>query len=67
MFPALAAAVPQVFGLPVAIGFASAEAGFRSGGFARVPEAAHDIANVPAPLFRDTVFDGAADETGPNP
>jgi len=34
---------------------------FQSGGFARAPEGALDIAKVPAPLFRDPVFDGAAD------
>jgi hypothetical protein len=34
---------------------------FNSGGFARAPEGALDIAKVPAPLFRDPVFDGAAD------
>ena len=38
-----------------------AEEAFQSGGFARAPEGALDIANVPAPLFRDPVFDGAAD------
>ncbi len=32
-----------------------------SGGFARAPDGALDIANAPAPLFRDPVFDGAAD------
>ncbi|MDR3688111.1 MAG: hypothetical protein P4L46_01945 [Fimbriimonas sp.] len=34
---------------------------FQSGGFARAPEGALDIANVPAPFFRDPIFDGAAD------
>jgi hypothetical protein len=34
---------------------------FNSGGFTRAPEGALDIAKVPAPLFRDPVFDGAAD------
>jgi hypothetical protein len=38
-----------------------AEEAFQSGGFARAPEDALDIANTPAPLFRDPVFDGAAD------
>jgi len=42
-------------------GLALAEEAFVSGGFARAPEGALDIANAPAPLFRDPVFNGAAD------
>lgn len=38
-----------------------AEEVFHSAGFARAPEGALDIANAPAPLFRDPVFDGSAD------
>ncbi|MCX6997348.1 MAG: hypothetical protein NTV49_09735, partial [Kiritimatiellaeota bacterium] len=51
----------EACGSHVSIGLASAEGGFQSGGFAQAPEAALDIANAPAPLFRDPVFDGAAD------
>ena len=60
-FPA--AFVPLVLGsLRMTCGVAAAEeATFHSSGFARAPEGALDIANVPAPLFRDPMFDGAAD------
>jgi hypothetical protein len=34
---------------------------FHSAGFVRAPEGALDIANAPAPLFRDPEFNGAAD------
>jgi hypothetical protein len=47
--------------LHASISLATATEEFQSGGFARAPEGALDMANVPAPLFRDPVFDGAAD------
>lgn len=40
---------------------AESEEAFRSVGFARAPEGSFDIANAPAPLFRDPVTAGAAD------
>ncbi|MEI7910327.1 MAG: hypothetical protein WCK77_11875 [Verrucomicrobiota bacterium] len=39
----------------------AAEDRFQSAGFSRAPAGKLDLANVPAPLFRDPVFDGAAD------
>jgi hypothetical protein len=50
-----------VFGLPAVADPAPAGEDFLSGGFAWAPEGAFDIANAPAPLFRDPVTDGAAD------
>lgn len=38
-------------------------ADFQSGGFANAPAGALDIAHVPAPIFRDPIYDGAADPT----
>lgn len=57
----LTATLPMIFGLHGAVDWALAGEAFHSGGFARAPEGALDIANVPAPLFRDPVTDGAAD------
>ncbi len=50
-----------VFGLPAVADPAPAGEDFLSGCFAWAPEGAFDIANAPAPLFRDPVTDGAAD------
>ena len=50
-----------LFGLQSAMICNGAEEVFQSAGFARAPEGALDIAHAPAPLFRDSVTDGAAD------
>lgn len=47
--------------LPLLAGAAPPD--FRSGGFARAPDGALAIEHAPAPLFRDPIFDGAADPT----
>ncbi len=47
--------------MSICLSLVRAEEAFVSGGFARAPEGALDIANAPAPLFRDPVFNGAAD------
>ena len=51
----------MAIGLPAVADPVPAEETFRSAGFAQAPEGALDVANAPAPLFRDPVFDGAAD------
>ena len=50
-----------VSGIVAAISSPSSSNTFRPGGFAQAPEGALDIENVPAPFFRDPIFDGAAD------
>jgi sucrose-6-phosphate hydrolase SacC (GH32 family) len=51
----------MIFGLLGIFDQASAEEAFYSAGFARAPEGSVDIASAPAPLFRDPMFNGAAD------